>query len=171
LSPGAETPPGATLEAAIRQPDGTPLYDVYRVNEGSIPEHSTESVTLDGPLTFLGYQVDANTVHPGNMVELHTFWKVDEIPGRPLSLMAHMLGPDRVPVAVGDGLGLSVDQWQPGDLIIQRHQLSVPEGTAEGEYRLQTGVYWLDTMERWPVHLADGSSSDRLIVDEVVIVE
>jgi hypothetical protein len=171
LSPSTETPPGATLEAATRQPDGNPLYDVYRISEQPIPGHSAEGITLDGPLTFLGYQVDTNTVRPGNTVELHTFWKVDEIPGRPLSLMAHMLGPDGVPVAVGDGLGLSVDQWQPGDLIVQRHQLPVPEGTAVGEYRLQTGAYWLDTMDRWPVHLADGSSSDRLIVDEVVTVE
>ncbi len=167
----AALPPGATLEAATRQPDGSPLYDVYRVSKGPTPGHLAKGVTLDGPLIFLGYQVNANAVHPGDVVELWTFWEVNEIPGRPLSLMAHLLGPDGVAVAVGDGLGLSVDQWRSGDLIVQRHRLPVPEGTAAGEYRLQTGAYWLDSMERWPVHLGDGSVSDHLVVGQVVILE
>jgi hypothetical protein len=130
-----------------------------------------EGVTLDGPLAFLGHQADTTAVHPGDVVELWAFWQVNEIPARPLSLMAHLVGPDGVPVAVGDGLGLSVDQWRAGDLIVQRHRLPLPEGTAAGEYRLQTGAYWLDTMERWPVHLGDGSVSDHLDAGEVVVLE
>ncbi|MCP4537066.1 MAG: glycosyltransferase family 39 protein [Chloroflexi bacterium] len=169
LSPGTEIPPSATLEAAARQPDGNPLYDVYRVSQGPVPGHLTEGVMLDGPLTFLGYQADTSTVQPDDTVELWTFWKVDEIPDRPLSLMAHLLGPDGVPVAVGDGLGLSVDQWQPGDVIVQRHRLLVPEETLAGEYQLQTGAYWLDSLDRWQAHLNDGTSSDRILLNKIEV--
>jgi hypothetical protein len=172
LPPDAEPPPGAALEAAARDPDGRFLYELYRVDgENLAPRQRLEDGRLDGPLAFLGYQVDATDVHPEEVIEFWTFWQVKEIPDRPLSLMAHLLGSNGVPIAVGDGLGVPVDQWQPGDVIVQRHRLVGPEGTMAGEYQLQAGVYWLDTMERWPVHLSDGTVSDHLDVGEIVIMD
>ena len=172
LRPGAEPPLGATIEAETRHPDGSPLYTVYRLTgDEPIPTHPAKDVTLDGPLAFLGYQVDAAAIHPGDTTALWTFWRIKRVPERPLSLMAHLLGPDGVPIAVGDGLGIPADQWQPGDAIVQRHHLQIPEGTAAGEYHLQTGGYWLDTMERWPVRLTDGSASDHLDAGQMVILE
>jgi len=171
LPPDAEPPPGAMLAAAARHSDGSPLYSVYRVEGGGlVPEQAVDGVTLDGPLAFLGYQVEATGAHPGDVIELHTFWQVNEIPDRPLSLMAHLIGPDGVPIAVGDGLGLSVDQWQLGDVIVQRHLFDVPEDAPAGEYTLQTGAYWLDRMERWPVRLADRTTGDRILLSEITIL-
>ncbi|MEE8390335.1 MAG: hypothetical protein V3S14_05995, partial [Anaerolineae bacterium] len=171
LPPDAEPPLGATLEAAARHPDGKPFYDLYRLGgERPTPKHPAEGGTLDGPLDFLGYQVEVTDVHPGDTVELWTFWKVRELPERLFSLMAHLLGPDGTPIAVGDGLGVPVHQWQSGDVIIQRHRLRVPEGTVAGEYPLQTGGYWLDTMERWPVHLDDGTVSDHIFLSTISVL-
>ncbi len=171
LLPDTEPPPGAALELAARHPDGIPFYDVYRVaGEELAPGQPVEGVTLDGPLAFLGYQVDATGAHHGEVIELWTFWEVNEIPARPLSLMAHLIGPDGVPIAVGDGLGMPVDQWQVGDVIVQRHRLQVPKDTPAGEYHLQTGAYWLDTMERWPVRLADGTTGNRILLDKITIL-
>jgi len=171
LSPDAASPPGALLELAARHPNGTPFYNVYRVEgAGPTPEQPVTDVTLDGPLAFMGYQMGAVGIHPGEMIELRTFWEVREIPERPLSLMAHLVGPDGVPIAVGDGLGVEVWQWRPGDVIVQRHLLQVPEGAPKGEYRLQTGAYWLDTMERWPVY-DESNASDRIPLTTVSVSE
>jgi hypothetical protein len=63
--------------------------------------------------------------------------------------MLHLVGVDSVPMAVGDGLGVPIDQWRAGDVLVQRHRLLIPEGALPGNYQLQTGAYWLDTMERW----------------------
>ncbi|NMC01479.1 MAG: hypothetical protein GYA30_03790, partial [Chloroflexi bacterium] len=41
-----------------------------------------------------------------------------------------------------------IDQWQTGDIIVQRHRLPAPE--SEG-YAFRLGGYWLDTMERWAI--------------------
>ena len=172
LSPDAEPPPGAALEVQARHADGGSFYNMYRIEGVRLaPEHPMEGVTLEGPLAFLGYQVNVTAVHPGEVVELHTFWEVKESPGRPLSLMAHLIGSDGNVVAVGDGLGIPVDQWRPGDVIVQRHLLEAPEATPAGAYRLQTGAYWLDTMERWSVHLAGGTTGDRIMLDEIVILD
>ncbi len=165
-----EPPPGATLEVKARHADGRPLYAVYRIENVSVPEHSGD-VTMDGPLNFASYRIDGYDYHPGDEIELWTFWRVKRVPTRPLSLMAHLTGPDGIPIAVGDGLGVPVEQWQRGDLIVQRHHLNIAEETPPGQYILQTGAYWLDTMERWPVLLADRATGDHIFLASVEVKE
>ena len=121
-------------------------------------------IRLDGPLTFLGYWVAGETAAPGQTVELTTVWRVEERPARPLSLMAHLVRADGVPIVVGDGMGVPVEQWQPGDILVQRHRLPIPPGTPPGRYRLQTGAYWLDTMARFPVLVEGQPTGDRLLL-------
>jgi hypothetical protein len=169
LHPEAEPPPGAVLDVAARHPDGSPLYNIYNISTETVPQHLAEGFAIDGPVAFLGYELDGAESQPGEIVELRTFWKVEDIPSRPFSLMAHLLGPDEQVVAVGDGLGVPIDQWQLGDVIVQRHRLPVPEGTAMGDYQIQTGAYWLDTMDRWPTYLDDGTGSDRIPLGKITI--
>jgi hypothetical protein len=170
LSPHSELPPGATLEAHARQPDGRPLYDIYKIGRTLAPPLHTDGNMADGPLTFLGFQVNRTSAHPGESVELWTFWRVKQTPNHPLSLMAHLVKPDGAPIAVGDGLGVPIEQWQPGDVIIQRHQLKVPNGTLNGNYSIQAGVYWLDTLQRLPTVDENGAPSDRLILKSVDVL-
>ncbi len=162
LPPGADPPPGALLDLQARNVDGSPRYTVYRLPGGTALPQTATAVALQGPLAFSGCRVVSDTVRPGETVELWTFWQVEQPPARPLSLMGHLLGADGVPLAVSDGLGLPVEQWQAGDQFIQRHRLTVPQDTPPGDYRLQTGAYWLDTLERWPVQV-DGQSAGDVI--------
>ena len=55
-----------------------------------------------------------------------------------------------------DGLGSPPDIWQDGDIIIQRHRFALSQEQLSGlagdfAYILRTGVYWLDSGERWRV--------------------
>ena len=170
LPPRAESPPGTTLEAQARYPDGKPYYNIYRIGKTPIPALQTGNSMATGPVAFLGFQMDRAEVSPGAPVELWTFWKVKKTPGRPLSLMAHLVKPDGTPIAVGDGLGVPIEQWQPGDMIVQRHQLKVPYGTPNGNYPIQTGVYWLDTMERLPTLDKNGKASDQLLLTTIAVL-
>jgi hypothetical protein len=72
-----------------------------------------------------------------------------------------------MPTVVGDGLGVPVDTWQPGDVIIQRHLLSLAPDAPSGEYTLYTGAYWLDTLERWPVIQEGQATRDQLSLPPV----
>jgi hypothetical protein len=127
----------------------------------------TLPVQLNGPMTFLGYQVLSPPVK--GVLEVQTVWRVEANSARPLSIMAHLLGPNGAPIAVGDGLGVPVDQWQKGDVIIQRHRLTIPAGTPPGVYWVQTGVYWLDTLERWAVERDGQPVGDRLLLSSVAV--
>jgi hypothetical protein len=84
------------------------------------------------------------------------------VPDRPLSLMAHLVGQDSVPLVVADGLGVPIDQWRTGDVIVQRHQFDLPDAASRDDLVIHIGAYWLDTMERWPVQRADGALDDHL---------
>jgi 4-amino-4-deoxy-L-arabinose transferase-like glycosyltransferase len=125
-------------------------------------------VLLDGPLTFLGYEVihedEDRSENGGQMIDLATYWRVIDSPDRPFSLMGHLVGADGIPVAVGDGLGISWEQLQPGDLLVQRHPLSVPQDLVPDSLWLQTGAYWLDTMERWTVLTEGEIIGDRILL-------
>jgi len=163
--PDVEAPSIAKVDVTLRSASGEIDYVVYRL-PGSPPTPETElpEIVVDGPLDFLGYTLDANAAAPGEDIVLETYWRVRDVPGRPLSLLAHLLGPGGTGVAVGDGLGFPIEQWQPGDVIVQRHVLAIPRDAPAGDYTVITGAYWLDTMERWSV----GAGGETHILVEAI---
>lgn len=133
------------------------------------PAHSPAASVHVGGLTFLGHTISRLPAWAGDVVEVWTFWRVETRPERPLSLMLHLVGPGGVPAVVGDGLGVPVDNWQIGDVIIQRHLLPLPADAPPGEYTLATGAYWLDTMERWTVQVEGEPESDQVLLPPVPV--
>jgi len=123
-----------------------------------VPVHTP--APLDGPLAFLGYEV----IQEERALTLITYWQVKDRPDRPFSLMAHVVDAGGRHVAVGDGLGVTWDQLQPGDLLVQRHSLSISPDLPDGPYWLQTGAYWLDTMERWGIMAGGAASGDCILL-------
>ncbi len=132
------------LAFALRAADDADTARIYRVESSPAPTYP-HTVATDGPADFLGYDIIHRT---DTEIELRTYWRVKERPTRPLSLMAHLVTPDGTTLDVGDGMGFTIDQWQPGDVIIQRHRL-------HGDYHegetFRIGGYWLDTLERWGI--------------------
>ncbi|MCX7680957.1 MAG: glycosyltransferase family 39 protein, partial [Anaerolineae bacterium] len=119
----------------------------------------TAPVSLSGPLRFGGYRLERGQ---GDALEWWTYWVVTDVPSRPLSLMAHLVDLAGHAVAVGDGLGVPIEYWRVGDLIVQRHSLTLPPGLPAGRYALCTGAYWLDTMERWVIVQDGRLAGDRI---------
>ncbi|MCX7681217.1 MAG: hypothetical protein N2508_04510, partial [Anaerolineae bacterium] len=167
LPPDIAPPPGARLEARARHADGTPFYNTHRVEAVLVAEHPVD-IAFNGPLDFLGYRLDGHRYRPGDTIELWTFWRIREAPARLLSLMAHLVDAGGIPVAVGDGLGVPIEQWRAGDIMVQCSRFPIAEGMA-GAYHLHVGVYWLDTMERWSVRLPDGTAGDHIALAPVEI--
>ncbi|MFN3762218.1 MAG: hypothetical protein ACK4WK_03330, partial [Anaerolineae bacterium] len=124
-------------------------------------------VVLEGTLAFLGYDAPA-TAQAGETTEVLTYWRVLARPARPLSLMLHLTGAGgETPIAVGDGLGVPVDQWEAGDILVQRHRLTIPADALPGSYHLRSGAYWLDTMERWGAKVDGESVGDQILLSVI----
>jgi hypothetical protein len=111
-------------------------------------------VSTSGPLTLLGYDLDANRTE----MTLTTFWRVEGGAGRPLSVMAHLIDPEGVLIEVADGLAVPIEAWQRGDIIVQRHRFESSWGY------LKVGVYWLDTMEHWTIGGRDSVGATGVLI-------
>jgi hypothetical protein len=167
------------------QPAASPAATCPALRSGT---DTAAPLSLDGPLSFLGYTLPEGAVHPGDTLEVVTYWQVTAPPGgsvssdtsgdagtepdagqRPLSLMLHLIGPGGAPAAVGDGLGVPIESWQVSDCIAQRHTLSLPADAPPGEYVLTTGAYWLDTLERWTVLVNAEPAGDQIVLSPVPV--
>jgi hypothetical protein len=159
VPPAVAPPVGATPDLHLRTRDGARSATVYRLATHPAPRAAAPGLDVAGPLDFLGHTREVGGATDARTLRLHTHWRVREVPGRPLSLIAHLVGPDGSAVAVGDAMDFPIEQWQPGDILVQHHTLAVPKGASRGPYTLHTGAYWLDTLERWPVVDAQGAPS------------
>lgn len=168
LPTSAEVPTFASLSLEARHPDGTEAHAVYHVDSTPKPDVAISATSSDGPLRFLGYQITQTEAKPGDSLTLQTYWKVKNLPERPLSLMAHLVVDDGAPIAVGDGLGIPTDEWQIGDTLVQKHPLRIPSTATDGKYIVTTGGYWLDNMERWQWKMAS-TTADQLHLTEIQI--
>jgi 4-amino-4-deoxy-L-arabinose transferase-like glycosyltransferase len=106
-------------------------------------------------LTFLGYEQLPSSPIPGGSLTLLTYWRVEAPPSSPLKIFVHLLDKSGAPIAQHDGLGSPPDGWAAGDLIVQKHTVSLPADLAPGPYALQVGLYDAATGDRLPVLTAD----------------
>ncbi len=144
-----------------------PPYTIYEWHalepaaEPAPPVVADRRVTVGEVLAFVGYRAPELAAGQTSVVE--AWWRIEGLPAGPLSLMAHLVGPDGTVVAVGDALGVPVDQWTPGGLLIQRHVLAIPAGAAPGDYALHLGAYTLPDIGRLPVTGGESPEVDSLV--------
>ena len=134
-----------------------------------------QSAQFGGAAALLGYDLLAERVAVGEMVQLVTVWQVQDAPPD-LRLFSHLVGPDGVPLAQADRLDAPSGSWVAGDWLVQLHQFVVPEQTAVGRYPLTIGLYsCLDPAckhtERLPVHQNDVVMGDNLQLTELLVTE
>jgi hypothetical protein len=151
MPPGTQAAPGAELELQARDADGKPSVHLYRMAAGSATlELVGLPVELSGPLAFLGYRVlESESTPEEGSIEIHTVWRVLSQADRPLSIMAHAAEANQAVVEIRDGLCYPVEQWQTGDILIQRHRFEHVRIGDSARYEITIGAYWLDTMQRW----------------------
>ena len=114
---------------------------------------------------LLGYRL---TTQPTGFT-LSLYWQAESPDGIDYTVFVHMLdaqghmvkGQDNQPVNGSYPTGI----WEPGEIILDKHAI-VTGDLPPGEYRLELGMYVLETGERLPVHMPDGAedSAHRLML-------
>jgi len=132
----------------------------------------TAPVTTTGPLRFEGFWLHGGqqSALPGGQVVVFTAWRVIHNADAPLSIMAHLLDAQGRVVSGSDGLGVPTQVWQAGDTIVQAHWLNVPKDIAPGSYWVQTGIYRLDTLERYRILREGQAVGDRLLLTSIEVM-
>lgn len=167
------TLPPLGSEAVYRQENypGDLLFTVFRWKP-QVPVDSTlpSALTLGETLRLESAAFSPQTVGPGETVALTLVWRVLQLPPAPISFMAHLWDAEGQPVAVDDGNAVPPEHWQPGDLLVQTHRLSVPPEAQPGRYALVTGAYIVPTIERLTVTSSAGEDlGDFITVGEIQV--
>lgn len=119
-----------------------------------------------GPASLVAYGLEGAPFKPGSVMTLWAWWRANS-PGEVLlSAYAHVMSGDQL-MANDDGLDVPPQMWQPGDLIVQKHLIKLPDHLAPGEYTLHVGLYSVETHLRYPLR-ADGNVHPRLTTIQVV---
>jgi len=139
-----------------------PSYERYPL---SLP------VDFDHSLAFLGYELTADRLRPGDELRLLTFWRVERPFEPPLTLFVHLLDAEGQVRGQRDGLSADPVGMESGDVFVQVHRFPVPPDAPPGEYQLEVGVYRPDTMHRWSVYEAANAVADRLLLYPVSVKE
>jgi hypothetical protein len=93
---------------------------------------------------------DAAVRHDLEVAEVTLYWMALRETGQDLKAFVHMLGPDGSVIAQHDGDPAGgftpTTRWRPGEIIVDRHVLALPEGLSAGEYGLRAGLYQVDPL-------------------------
>jgi hypothetical protein len=68
-----------------------------------------------------------------------------------------------------DGLSVSPTTWEPGDVFIQWHTLSIEPTALGGEYQVELGIYSPATMNRLPIYQEGEAVADRLLLSPIQV--
>jgi len=130
-----------------------------QVDPGSEPVAMFQPVGADAPqIAILDYEI----VSPSEITPTLTLtltWQTVEPLADDYTIFVHLLAPDGSKVAQRDTRPCDgeclTNTWQPGEIIVDRYQLSLaPDAVADllhapsGRYRLAVGLYLLDSGER-----------------------
>ncbi len=98
-----------------------------------------------GPLALIEAGTPVAAVGAGGVVPVDLLWQALEAPGEPLVVVIQALDEQGAVAANLEEQPLGgrypTTNWQPGELVRDRHTLSLPADLAPGRYRLIVGAY------------------------------
>jgi hypothetical protein len=111
---------------------------------------------LANQFTLLG----ADARREGDSLRVVLFWQTLQPTGQNYTVFVHLLAPDGALIAQHDSApkngSLPTSTWLEGEIVYDEHLLHLPPDLTDGNYRVEVGLYILDSMERLPVLDASG---------------
>lgn len=132
------------------QPAGSPLA----LADGTLLAWWTlrpDNLTIDHPadvpsdidVRFIGWTLRGDPT-PGETVSLDTFWRVETLHSErgtwAFAPFAHLLDADGARLAIADGNVIPALDWAAGDILVQRHTITIP-AEAAGPFAFDVGLF------------------------------
>ncbi|MGQ9627525.1 MAG: DUF6541 family protein [Anaerolineae bacterium] len=139
--------------------------------------HSQERFTLGGNISLLGYALEPAGIRPGGSFTLTLYWRAEETLKESYTVFAHVLDEAGHLRAQADGLPAGdiypTSSWLPGQVVEDSRRITLPKDVPPGAYRLEVGMYRLDTLARLEVRDGAGNAQPegRAILEERLTVQ
>jgi 4-amino-4-deoxy-L-arabinose transferase-like glycosyltransferase len=116
------------------------------------------------------------TVQPEDKFSLSLYWLAAGPTAQPYTVFVHLIAADGFNRTSHDNQPVwgsyLTTQWQAGEKITDKYDLTIPAGTPAGDHRLHVGWYNPTTQERAPVVDQNGQpSADHTILNLIIRVE
>ncbi|MBN1260715.1 MAG: protein kinase [Anaerolineae bacterium] len=126
------------------------------------------NVNLSGRVMLENARLPQMSLRPGDSLAVTLQWRCLQPVDQPYIVFVHLLQADAILAAQADSQpmnGLSpTNTWQPGDVIVDPHQIGIPSGIPAGSYQIRVGLYTGTT--RLPVTDAGAAS----VVDNSILI-
>jgi hypothetical protein len=123
---------------------------------------------LEGKVRFLGYAVDPRDLHPGERVHLTLYWRAGFVGDKDYTVFVHLIDQEGRMWAGQDNWPQNgqfpTSLWMAGEFITDPYEIDLPSDIPPGEYHVEAGMYWLETMERLQIVAQDGQPQGTSIV-------
>lgn len=163
ISPDLLAAAGIASEPLYRSPT-FPSFAVYPLSEIKVTASATPLAVFAERLSLIDYEI--LQVTPDEPLRLLTWWRVERPLPADLAAFVHLSDAEGVVMTQHDGWDAAAETLRPGDVIIQRHTLLVPEYLSSGEYSLFLGLYERENERRWPL---TGSNADNIMLQLLLI--
>lgn len=139
-------------------------YRLVPFTFGSQPEglQTSEGSFGGGAIRLRGYHVEPPDVTHKRWLNVTLSWEAARPLGQSLTVFVHLLDPNGRLVAQHDGLpqdGYAPAQtWTPGEAVVDRHSLLLPDNLHPGDYTLEVGLYDSNSGQPIPPDASPGKS-------------
>lgn len=132
-----------------------------------------QNTYLGDHITLLGYDIAPRQVHPGQTIHLTLYWQATAPISHSYTVFTHLISPDGELVAQQDNMPVNgtvpTTCWRPGEIIVDRYEITAPAEVPPGNYRLDTGLYRWQTGERLPAK-GEGTTTDGRVILTTIAV-
>lgn len=115
---------------------------------------------LDNKAHLLGYEIEPLHTYPGETVHLTLYWQAGFAGGKNYTVFTHVIDKEGRMWAGQDNWPrqgqFPTSLWLAGEFITDVYDIELPGDIPPGSYRIEVGMYLLDTMERLTVLGKDG---------------
>lgn len=132
------------------------IYDVEQriyIDLPAGPRHTLQ-MKLGERVTLLGYTAPAE-VDPGERLNVVLYWQAERPMHTSYTVFNHIVDENGQLRTQADGLPVGgrhpTTEWVPGTTVTDLHQIDIPTDLPPGRYRLQVGMYDLETLDRLAV--------------------
>ena len=134
------------------------------------------TATLGSEITLLGYALPTEAdLHAGGKLPVQLYWRAESAPARSYKVFVHLNGADGELYAQDDSVPVHWQRpttgWAAGEIILDKHELTIPPTLPAGRYTLALGMYDAEMLQRLSLRDADGQAvpDNRLVFTEVQI--
>ncbi|MGQ9489957.1 MAG: glycosyltransferase family 39 protein [Anaerolineae bacterium] len=188
IPPG--TPPGAySVELVVYDPatgrpwpapndapgttsGGVRLGDIAVVRPAQV-EATRRPLARFGPLALVEAGSPATTIARGGQVPVELLWQAAVAPEEPLVVVVQLLDQDGRPAAGLEeqptGGHYPTQAWTAGELVRDRHLLTLPADLTPGSYRLIVGLYRAADRVRFATRSGPFGARDYWVIKTVVV--